>query len=142
MAPSGARRYRRDVAGRWDPERATDLRARRALYERRARSIRYGAVEPGSRRHLLQVVWRTVSDLRRPGRALLVICAVGAVAIAANGLGATPAHMAESAVLAVPAILLVVIIGQFVQQTVTGRRRAAERALSTTSPRRSPRRPT
>jgi hypothetical protein len=128
------------VAGRWDPERATDLRERRALYERRARSIRYGAVEPGSRRHLLQVICRTIGDLRRPGRALLVLCAVGAVAIAANGFGATPAHMVESAVLAVPVILLVVILGQFLQQTVSGRRRAAVRALSTTSTRRTPRR--
>jgi hypothetical protein len=129
------------VAGRSDPERAKDLRERRALYERRAQSIRYGTVDPGSRRHLLQVMWRTVTELRRPGKALLLMCAAGAVAVASGGLGATGLAQAEWVAVAVPVLLVVVIVGQFVQQTLAARRRAALRALSPATPRRSPRRP-
>ncbi len=76
-----------DVFRRLDPQRAMDLRDRRARYERRARSIRYGMVRAGSMRHLLQTQWRAVTELRQPVRGAAVLCTIGVLCAILAGLG-------------------------------------------------------
>lgn len=115
------------MVGQLDPRRARDLQERRAIYERRARSLRYGHVRAGSFRHLVQVAWRTVSELRRPGRLLLFLVTIGSILIAASGLGLGAVAVATTEVVAVPAILAVVTLGQFVQDIRRARKRAGQK---------------
>lgn len=99
-----------------DPQRAKDLRDRRDRYERRARSIRYGTVRAGSWRHLLQTWWRSLTDLRRPTRFLLVVMAVGSACIAAAGLGVRNAWQLAVAGASLPLILVVVGVVTWIQE--------------------------
>lgn len=88
-----------------DPQRATDLRDRRARYERRARSIRYGTVRAGSARHLLQATFRAVSDLRRPTRLLAVLVGTGSVCTAFAGFTVPPAWLLLIATVTLPLLV-------------------------------------
>ncbi len=119
------------VVGRLDPRRARDLQERREIYERRARSLRYGAVRTGSVRHLAQVAWRTLTELRRPGRLLLFLVTAGSVLIAASGLGLDNTGLVATELVALPLILLFVTFGQFLQETRRARRRRANQTVRT-----------
>jgi len=110
------------VFGGVDPRRAKDLRDRRERYERRARSIRYGTVRAGSSRHLLQALWRSLTDLRRPPRVVLLVAAVGSVCCAAAGLGAGGDTQQLVALVAIPSVLLVVGVVTWTQETLQVRR--------------------
>lgn len=112
-----------------NPERAKDLRDRRVRYERRARSIRYGTVRAGSLRHLLQTIWRAVSDLRRPTRLLLVVAATGSACSAAAGFGVRGAWQLLVAAIALPVVLLIVAAVTWIQERVRARRHPGEPGL-------------
>lgn len=84
----------------------------------------------GSWRHLAQCLLRTVADLRRPSKALLLGCAVAAVVCAASaaGLGGTTALLVTIGV-STPAMLVGTAMWRFGQQSVAARRRRAQRLI-------------
>lgn len=112
-----------------DPERANDLRDRRARYERRARSIRYGTVRAGSVRHLAQAMWRSLADLRRPTRLVAVAVAVGAICVACAGFGVPSARLVFAAVAALPVVVGAYGVITWFQERRVARRRPGFPAL-------------
>jgi hypothetical protein len=112
-----------------NPDRAKDLRDRRRRYERRSRSIRYGTVQAGSWRHLLQAQWRALAGLRRPGGLLLVITAAGAACTATAGLGIVGAGQLVTALVTVPAVIVLVGLTTWVHERLRAGRHGGGTAL-------------